>query len=75
MISDTIDRAATTGLDEGDDPDHVQEVRDEIINAFLHLKNVRIFQVGAFHKFRGAYWRGKVSEVDGFWLGRSAQDE
>ena len=40
---------------------------------YLHLKDCQFFNNGVQHAGTGPLWRGKISAVDGFTLGRPAQ--
>ena len=41
-----------------------------IVFRYAHLRGVTIMSAG--HKIKVPYWRGKISEIDGFVIGASA---
>ena len=40
---------------------------------YIHLHNVEIWEIFSTEPFRFKYWRGKLSSIDGFSLGRSSK--
>lgn len=61
-----FDGLAARYAEEGTDP---MQVREELKESFIHLTNVRTFENGEYHQFLDTFWRGKVSTVNGYWLG------
>lgn len=61
-----LDELVEESAEEGEVP---QDERDRVRRHFIHLTNVRMFDGGQYHEFPDSFWRGKVSAVDGFWLG------
>ena len=43
-----------------------------VVFRYIHMRNVTIMSAG--HKVKVPYWRGKMSEVDAFVIGASAED-
>ena len=43
-----------------------------MVFRYIHMRNVTIMSAG--HKVKVPYWRGKMSEVDAFVIGASAED-
>jgi hypothetical protein len=68
----TMDAAAMEGIDEGVEPEEMRKLREDVATSFIHLRNIRVFSAGSFTALTGGTWRGRVSSVDGFLLGRSA---
>lgn len=70
-LPDLFDELATEFAGDGEEP---HDLRDDMRDSVVHLTNVRIFQEGEYHQFRRTFWRGKISTVDGFWLGTPSPD-
>lgn len=68
-----FDEFAMTQLDEGTDPQQAQAVRESMKKPFIHLRNTHVWTAEErFFAFEGAFWRGKLTSIDGFWLGQGA---
>ena len=68
-IPNLMDQVAMRGLDQGRDPEIVQEFRENVANSYVHLKNSVLWLEGEDRNISGTLWRGKLEAVDGFWLG------
>jgi hypothetical protein len=67
------DEASMRRLEAGEDPEEVLKRRQEMAEAYVHLKNTKILLPnGSFLPLTGGFWRGQRSAVDGFWLGKSS---
>jgi hypothetical protein len=47
--------------------------KDNSSPKYIHLYNVEIREIFSTEPFRFKYWRGKLSSIDGFSLGRSSK--
>ena len=66
------DETAMMHVDEAADVEEMRGYREEMADAYVHLKNTQILLAnGEWIDFRGGFWRGKLAAVDGYWLGRS----
>lgn len=43
-----------------------------VVSRYIHMRDVTIMSAG--HKIKVPYWRGKISEVDGFVVGATASE-
>jgi hypothetical protein len=69
-----FDAVAEQAVSEGADPLDVPETRESRSGSFIHLTNVRTFEGGEYHEFPEVFWRGRVADMDGFWLGTPSRD-
>jgi hypothetical protein len=74
-LPNALDEGALRQLDEGADPQEIQERREEMKRDFIHLRDTYILVGGEFSHFERVFWRGKLSSIDGFWLGRPAAQD
>jgi len=70
-IPNLMDQVAMRGLDQGRDPEIVQEFRENVANSYVHLKNSVLWLEVERRNISGTLWRGKLEAVDGFWLGNA----
>lgn len=77
LIDGMIDRDVRERIDEGVDPDLVEEdteeIREKMLESFVHLKNVRVLSGGTWVEFSGLFWRGPRAAVEGFWIGKTTE--
>ncbi len=71
-----FDSFAMEQLDDGADPQETQEMRESLREPYVHLRNTQVWTAEErFFGFEGAFWRGKLSSIDGFWFGQAATQE
>ena len=70
-IPDMLDEASTDQLEDEDSPDMAEEMRKEVAQSFVHLRDSYLLsEAGGVIHMHGGLWRGKLEAVSGFWLGR-----
>jgi hypothetical protein len=60
---------------EGVDSAHANEIRNQMRSDYIHLKDSRLITDTDVMHFDPVPWRGKISAVDGFWLGLTLAPE
>jgi hypothetical protein len=71
-----FDTMAMNRLDQGADPQEVQEQRESLRESFIFLRDTRVWTAEErFFGFSGAFWRGKLNSIDGFWFNRAVEQE
>ena len=67
------DATSMRRLEAGEDPEEILKRRQDMAEAYVHLKNTEILLPnGDFLALTGGFWRGKRSAVDGFWMSKSS---
>lgn len=51
------------------------EEENNLGRFYIHLKDAKLFNNGAFVPNDGTYWRGRISSIDGFSLGELAKSK
>src|SRR3954447_8277113 len=55
---------------EGEDPVEAKRLEEEVASMYIHLADVgTLSSSGEYINLAGAFWRGRIEAVDGFWIG------
>jgi hypothetical protein len=61
--------------DDASDDQSDEDASSEPHTAFVHLKDAKFWHSGGASVQQGAYWRGRLSSVDGYYLGTLSVQE
>lgn len=52
-----------------------EETADPSSPRYIHLRNAQVVAPSGFMPARGMWWRGRLTSVDGFWIGKLSSSE